>query len=349
MKIEHIPGLILRSYMDVNRRKKTLFFVGPSGVGKSDAIREGANDIAEKIGDKDFGFLDFRLAQMEPVEFGGVPSVTKDGYTRKNPPNWLPRAGTNGVIILDEITSSPQVMQAAAYQFALDRRFGDTPLPDGWMVIAAGNRMSDRGVTYPMAAPLLARMTKIAVESSLDGFIDYCGKHKVRGEIVAFVKSRPDYLNERDEKINTKIAELPLGEPFATQRGWTTAAQFYLDDAAEDRGELLRGCVGIRAGTDFEAFLRIWQTMPSIDQIFKDPESVEQPKDSATRYAVAVGVSMRITTKNFHLAKKYLDHMPGEFKSLAVKLAYKRDPSITECDAFNQWVAENPNLFKRGA
>jgi hypothetical protein len=349
MKIENIAGLITRSYMDVNRRKKTLFFVGPSGVGKSDAVRQGADEIAKLIGDPNFGYLDFRLAQKEPVEFSGVPSVTADGFTRQNPPDWLPRPGTNGIIILDEITSAPQIIQAAAYQFCLDRRFGDTPLPDGWMVVAAGNRMSDRGVTYPMAAPLLARMTKINVESSLDGFIEYCAQKGVRGEIIAFVKSRPDYLNERDEKINTKISELPLGEPFATQRGWTTAAQYYLDDPAEDRSELLRGCIGARAGADLEAFLRIWQSMPSIDQIFKDPESVPQPNDSATRYAVAVGVSMRIDTKNFAKAKKYLDHMPGEFKSLAIKLAYKRDPTIVECDAFNQWVIENPHLFKRGA
>ena len=349
MKIGSISSLITRSYLDVNRRKKTLFLLGPSGVGKSEGIVSAKDAIAEQIGDPNFGFIDLRLAQMDPVEFGGVPSVTAEGRTRKNPPDWLPRPGTNGIILLDEITSAPPAMQAPAYQFTLDRKFGDTPLPDGWMVIAAGNRMSDRGVTYPMAAPLLARMTVVNVESNLDDFIDYCASKNVRGEIIAFLKSRPDYLNERDENINTKISELPLGKPFATQRGWTSAAQYYLDDPAEDRGELLRGCIGDRAGADLEAFLRIWQSMPSIDEIFKDPDSVPSPKDAATRYAVAVGVSMRITNKNLDVAKKYLDRMTGEFSALAVKLAYKRDKTISECDAFNKWVVENPHLFKRGA
>lgn len=348
MKIGNIAALIVRQYMDMNRRKKTLFLLGPSGVGKSDSIVQAKNEIAGLIEDPDFGFIDLRLSQMDPVEFGGVPSVTTEGYTRKNPPDWLPRPGTNGIILLDEITSAPPSMQAPAYQFTLDRKFGDTPLPDGWMVIAAGNRMSDRGVTYPMAAPLLARMTVVTVESSLDDFIDYCASHKVRGEIVAFVKSRPDYLNERDENINTEMSKLPLNKPFANQRAWTTAAQYYLDDPSEDRVELMRGCVGDRAGPDLEAFLRIWKSMPSIDQIFKDPAAVPQPEDSATRYAVAVGVSMRITNKNFDKAKIYLDKMPGEFKALAVKLAYKRDRSISECEAFNKWVMENPGLFKRG-
>ena len=348
MKIGSIRSLIVRSYTDVNRRKKTLFLLGPSGVGKSDTIRQAANDIAALIGDAAFGFIDLRLAQMDPVEFGGVPSVV-NGYTRKNPPDWLPKPDTNGIILMDEITSAPPTMQAPAYQFALDRKFGDTPLPEGWMVMAAGNRMSDRGVTYPMAAPLLARMTVVNAESDLDDFIDYCGEHSVRGEVVAFVKSRADYLNERDEKINSKISELPLGKPFATQRGWTSAAQYYLDDPAEDRGELLRGCIGDRAGADFEAFLRIWQSMPSIDQIYKDPDSVAQPKDAATRYAVSVGISMRLTKGNFAVAKRYLYNMPKEFMSLAIKLAYKRDKSISECNAFNQWVMQNPHLFKKGA
>ena len=348
MKVENIVATIVGNYNNPNRRNRTLFLMGPSGVGKSDTVREAAAVLAKQY-DCDFPVLDLRLSQMEPPDFGGVPSV-KDGETIMNPPRWLPRdPESRGIILLDEITSAPPVMQAAAYQVALDRAMGQVKFPDGWMVMAAGNRASDRGVTYPLAGPLLARMTLINVESSLDGFVDYCARTDVRPEVIAFVKSRGEYLNERDETINAKISDLPLGKPFATQRGWTTAAQYYLDEPAETRLELLRGSIGDRAATDMEAFLRIWQSMPSIDLIFSDPDSVPTPSDAATRYAVTVGVSVRLAKKNLEVAMRYLNRLPGEFRALAIKLAYKRDDTIAECEAFGKFVAANPELWKRGS
>lgn len=342
MYIEKISDMLVKNYKCKNRRNRTMFLLGPSGVGKSDAVRQAAVDLGN------LPVLDLRLSQMEPPDFSGVPSV-REGATVKNPPAWLPRnPESNGIIFLDEITSAPPVMQAVAYQLALDRRMGDTALPEGWMVVAAGNRVSDRGVTYSLAAPLLARMTLINVQSSLDGFIRYCAKKAVRPEIMAFVKSRGEYLNERDETINTKSGEIPLGKPFANQRAWTTAAQYYLDELPEDRLELLRGSVGDRAANDLEAFLRIWQTMPSIDMVFSDPDAVETPKDAATRYAISMGVSARLTNQNFSVAKKYIDRLPGEFKVMTIRLATMRDNSVMECSAFAEFVQQNPEVWKRG-
>ena len=192
-------------------------------------------------------------------------------------------------------------------------------------------------------------MTWINVESSLDGFLYYCAERDVRLEVQAFIKSRADYLNERDETVNSKINDLPIGKPFANQRAWTTAAQHYIDEDAQDRLELMRGCVGDRAANDFEVFLRIWETMPSIDKCFTHPDSNKLPDNAAERYAVAVGVSARITNKNFDKAIIYLTRMPAEHMALAVKLAYKRDNTIAECEAFALFVAANPDLWKRGS
>lgn len=347
MKIAKIAQMLVDNYNHAKLRNRTVFLLGPSGVGKSDSVREAASMLAKQFG-CEFPVLDLRLSQMEPPDFGGVPSVVK-GITVKNPPEWLPRdPKSRGFILLDEITSAPPVMQAAAYQVALDRVMGSTPIPEGWMVITAGNRMSDRGVAYPLAAPLLARMTEVNVESCIEDFLMYCATADVRPEIIAFLKSRADYLNERDETINSKIGDLPIGKPFANQRAWTTAAQHYLDFPAETRLELLRGSVGDRAATDLEVFLRIWQSMPSIDQIFKDPDSVAVPGDAATRYAVSVGVSARINKDTFAKAISYLSRCPTEFMALAVKLAYRRDKSIAESPAFATFAVANQEIFSRG-
>ena len=61
------------------------------------------------------------------------------------------------VLFLDEMNSAAPSVQAAAYQLILNRKVGTYKLPDNVMIVAAGNREADKGVTYRMPAPLANR------------------------------------------------------------------------------------------------------------------------------------------------------------------------------------------------
>jgi MoxR-like ATPase len=77
------------------------------------------------------------------------------------PPKFLPTSG-EGILFLDfldELTSAPQMTQAGCYQLVLDRKLGEYRLPDGWVVIAAGNPASERGVHFSMPRPLRRQCT----------------------------------------------------------------------------------------------------------------------------------------------------------------------------------------------
>ena len=115
---------------------------GPPGVGKSQMVAQ----IATRHG---IPVIDIRLSQMEPSDLRGIP------YRVNNQVDWaiptmLPdteRHGPEGILFLDEITSAPPSVSAAAYQLILDRRLGEYQVPDHWAIFAAGNRQGDRGVT----------------------------------------------------------------------------------------------------------------------------------------------------------------------------------------------------------
>jgi len=113
---------------------------GACGVGKSQIVSQVANDL-------DYHFLDVRAAQLDPVDLRGLPRIATD-QTEWVPPKFLPTTG-KGILFLDELTSAPQMTQAGCYQLVLDRKLGEYSLPDNWVVIAAGNPASDRGVTSP--------------------------------------------------------------------------------------------------------------------------------------------------------------------------------------------------------
>lgn len=70
------------------------------------------------------------------------------------------------ILFLDEISAAPQSVQAAAYQITLDRVVGEHKLPENCIVIAAGNRTTDKSVAFKMPKALANRLMHIEVEGS---------------------------------------------------------------------------------------------------------------------------------------------------------------------------------------
>ena len=122
---------------------------GACGIGKSQIVSQVASDL-------DYDFLDVRAVQLDPVDLRGLPRISAD-LTEWVPPKFLPTAG-KGILFLDELTAAPQMTQAGCYQLVLDRKLGEYVLPDGWVVIAAGNPASERGVHFAIGQILAELM-----------------------------------------------------------------------------------------------------------------------------------------------------------------------------------------------
>ena len=137
--------------------KQPVFLWGAPGIGKSEVI----DQITESLGNS--LMIDMRLALMEPTDLRGYPFRNPE----TNQMEWAPPADLPSqeladqydfiVLFLDELNSAPPSVQAAAYQLVLNGRIGQYKLPDNVRIVAAGNRETDRGVTYRMPAPLANR------------------------------------------------------------------------------------------------------------------------------------------------------------------------------------------------
>ena len=337
MRISEISKTIVALYNNEATRNRTPYLVGPSGVGKSDSVRQAVDLLKEQLGE--CAMYDMRLSTSDPTDFGLLMPV--DGELVRQKPAFIAHMDKHpaGILFLDEISSAPPAVQAPAYQLVLDRACNGFEIPEGWMVVAAGNRQSDRGVTYAIAAPLLNRMTEISVDTVLDDVLEHGAKNGLAPEVMAFLKSRADMLH--------KFTKDDYGKQFPTPRSWFAVSdklQLSLPPAA--RVELICGDVGHDAGMTFEQFMRVWETMPDINKILEDPDSVEVPEKLDVRYCVAMGLSARIDKKNFRNAYRFLKRMPREMNVLCVKLAITRDTKIAQAPAFaEEWVAENHDVF----
>ena len=131
------------------------FIWGSPGVGKSSIIGQLARSL-------NLALRDIRALLLDPVDLRGLPYVA-DGRSKWATPEFLPQEGA-GILLLDELNSAPAMVQAAFYQLILDRRLGEYTLPDGWVIIAAGNRDGDRAHTTRMPTPLRNRFVHLEFE-----------------------------------------------------------------------------------------------------------------------------------------------------------------------------------------
>ena len=186
-----------------------------------------------------------------------------------------------GIIFLDEITSAPPAVQSAAYQLTLTPE--DYGIPDTWMIVAAGNNKSDRGVTFNLAAPLQNRMCDISVDTTLDDFTNYAVTQDVAAEVLSFLRDRPDLLHKFEGGSEIKA--------FPSPRSWFAVSDLIqLDLPSQDRVEMIKGDIGDEAAVVFETHLRIWESMPRIDDILAGV-ACDVPKELNVVYCVAMGSS----------------------------------------------------------
>jgi hypothetical protein len=334
MRIQNITHVIAKRYLNEAVRRRTLFLRGPSGIGKSEVVFQASKLLSDHVTNW-HGVIDLRLAQMEPTDLRGVPFIEK-GRTKWGRPDFLPASGA-GILFLDEITSAPPSIQAAAYQLCLTPE--DFGIPPEWMVIAAGNHKSDRGVTFNMAAPLQNRMCDVDVSTTLDDFTNYGVTHNVRAEVLSFLRDRPDLLHKFESKGDIRA--------FPSPRSWVSVSNLLDADFPQaERLEQIIGDIGEEAAMVFETHLRVFETMPRIDDILAGKD-VAMPKELNVRYCVAMGLAVRVDAKNFDNAWKFLSKMSGDIQTLTMRLAYKRDKAIARSPAFAQWCAANADAFRR--
>jgi len=279
MRPAHLTSVLDKEFSSTKDGHHTPVMIwGAPGVGKSQIIMQ----VAEK---HKVSLIDIRLSQMEPSDLRGIPFRNGE-MVEWAVPAMLPdekRHGVEGILFLDEITSAPPSVSAAAYQLILDRKLGQYEVPEGWAIFAAGNRQGDRGVTYTMPAPLANRFSHFDFEINLDDWVAWAYQHNIDDRIIAFVRFRPELLFDFDPAHN------PVA--FPSPRSWEFAhrALQKFENSPELRLGGFQACVGPAAGIELNAFITNLDQLPDIDAIIRG-EDVKAPTEIDLQYAVAASL-----------------------------------------------------------
>lgn len=246
VSIAAAKAALIEQYADPVLRRRASMLWGTRGVGKSSIVRQVADHF-------DVPLIDLRLTTIEPVDIRGA--IYADEVQAKTvwfPPEFLPGPETpEGLLFLDELTAADQRLQISAYSLILDRRVGHYRLPDGWQVVAAGNAAFHGAVSHDMGTALADRMFHFNVQTVIDAFLDYALAHDFAPEVMAYLKVRPDKLDD----TQTQLANDHLIG--ASPRGWEDVSNVLRARISEPARRLfVQGRIGAANAAEFFGVLR---------------------------------------------------------------------------------------------
>ncbi len=292
---------------------------GPPGVGKSQAIRQIARDIQAKTG-RETRVTDVRLLLFNPIDLRGIPTANAD----KTLAIWLKpqifqmeeREDLVNILFLDEISAAPQSVQAAAYQITLDRVVGEHRLPDNCIVIAAGNRVTDKSVSFKMPKALANRLLHLEVEGSPDSWKNWATRSGVHPLVVGYLSTHRDRLFGFDAQSDDLA--------FATPRSWEMVSNILNRvEADPDKAfPMIAGLVGLPVAYEFRAWSRSHGDIPALEEIFGG-RTKRVPKQSDAVYALVSAMTAYAAEHADRLDEidnslRYARLLPADFTTLLV-------------------------------
>jgi len=270
--------------------KRPVFLWGPPGIGKSELIESITKDLGGHV-------IDLRLGQMDPTDIRGIPYYNKEN----NLMDWAPPIDLPSeelakqyplvVLFFDEMNSAAPSVQAAAYQLVLNRRIGKYVLPDNVVIVAAGNREGDKGVTYRMPAPLANRFIHLELRCDFEAWQRWAVKHGIHKDVVGYVSFSKQDLFDFDPKSSSRA--------FATPRSWTFVSQL-LDDKLPSGVEtdLVAGTIGDGTAVKFMAHRKVAGSMPNPTDILEGKVKELQTKEISAMYSLTVSMCYELRAFN---------------------------------------------------
>jgi hypothetical protein len=306
-----------KSILKAFKVKRPLFLWGPPGIGKSDLVA----GITKELG----GIMyDCRLGQMEPTDIRGIPFYNKDiGKMDWAPPIDLPDEETASkypivVLFLDEMNSASGSVQAAAYQLILNFRIGKYHLPKNVVIVAAGNRESDKGVTFRMPTPLANRFLHQEMKVDFPSWLEWAVNNKIHKDVVGYLSFAKQDLYDFDAKSSSRA--------FATPRTWTFVSELLQEEDGDNEtlANMISGTVGEGLAIKFMAHRKIAAKMPNPSDILSGKVKTLEVKEVSAMYSLVISmcyelkgaIENKVEDKKFHeMCDNFLGYMMKNFET----------------------------------
>ena len=301
--------------------QRPLFLWGAPGIGKSDIVKQIGDEQGREV-------IDVRLSLWEPTDIKGIPYYN----SVENTMTWAPPAElptdpeSTAILFLDELNSAAPATQAAAFQLVLNRRVGTYKLPKGVAIVAAGNRETDKGVTYRMPSPLANRFVHLELRTDFEDWHQWAVSNRIHEQVVGYIGFSKGDLYDFDPKSASKS--------FATPRSWSFVSELLTDDDLSEGTltDLVSGAIGEGLAIKFMAHRKVAKQMPKPEDILSGKVEKVSIKEISAMYSLAISLCYELQTADQKKVKGWdgmadnffkfmMDNFPTELVVMGAKIA----------------------------
>ena len=340
-------------------RQRPVFLMGPPGIGKT-AIME---QIAQELG---IGIVSYSMTHHTRQSALGLPFIVRKSYGGKaydvseytmseilaSVYDSMEETGiTEGILFLDEINCVSETLTPAMLQFLQYKIFGRHRVPEGWIVVTAGNPTEYNNSVREFDIVTWDRLKRIDVEPDFDAWKEYAYRSGVHASVITYLEiQKGDFYS-----IETTVD----GKRFATARGWSDLSDMLrlYEKLGMDVDEKLTGqyLQNSRIARDFAVYYDLFRKYRSDYQIEGILEG--QADASVTEKAGGarfderlslIGLLLSAVTRELKAvctAEQVLAELAGTFKAVRMELMH---PGCTAAAALENQICVRRTAMETG-
>lgn len=200
--------------------QRPVFLIGAPGIGKTQIMEQIAREMR-------IGLVSYTITHHTRQSAVGLPFIQEEEFDGKTYSvteytmseiiasvyRKIERDGLReGILFIDEINCVSETLAPTMLQFLQCKTFGNQKVPEGWIIVAAGNPPEYNKSVRDFDMVTLDRVRKIAVEPEYQAWKEYARAQHVNNALLSYLELRPQNFY----RVQTDVD----GMQFVTARGW---------------------------------------------------------------------------------------------------------------------------------